>query len=171
MIFSTNNCIYSYYVLFKELAKRVSAKWEDIILLNDFMVSYAAKCRITGGTEDYCARFWSLHSVVTMGTVSRLAGGIGLHCEYLRPLNLQSSRPPVALIRKQWRRHDCGWRKRSSQLKRIWLTPTWENTTAGNDLRRGTCLCVACLSWTVWRTPSCIVHGPRTNGFSLTMHT
>jgi len=33
-----------------------------------------------------CAQFWSLVIVVKNGTVSRLAGGIGLHCEYLRPL-------------------------------------------------------------------------------------
>jgi len=33
-------------------------------------------------------RFWSLVIVVKNGTVSRLAGGIGLHCA---PVNLQSS--------------------------------------------------------------------------------
>jgi len=40
------------------------------ILLNDFMDDFmvinAAECRITGGTEDYCARFWSLQIIVTI---------------------------------------------------------------------------------------------------------
>ena len=33
-----------------------------------------------------CAQLWSLLIVVKNGTLSRLAGGIGLHCEYFHPL-------------------------------------------------------------------------------------
>ena len=40
----------------------------------------------TGAVEKHCTRILLLKIVVMNGAVRILAGGIGLHCEYLRPL-------------------------------------------------------------------------------------
>jgi len=65
---------------------RVAWKWlhPDLVKCDRGVVSMESK--LAGAIDNYCARFLSMQIVVMTGTVSRLAGGIGLHCENLRPL-------------------------------------------------------------------------------------
>ena len=65
---------------------RVAWKWlrPDLVKCDRGVVSTESK--LAGVIDNHCARFLSMKTVVMTGTVSRLAGGIGLHCENLHPL-------------------------------------------------------------------------------------